>query len=191
MPANKNAMPGPSTPKRMAVELEAKLAAMEEEEAAKVKRRQEREEKKRELAQLAEAKKAEEAIAAVAEAAWKAAASAKKAGKWKAEGPAEDEGASKRKKAQEEGNEDMDEVAWVACRKCAFFLIFFIAFPLTISVDAITNKSSACGPWVCGAGPARSASKRSRNAMHRGARWWQKTAGFPHSVRWVWHCWRG
>ena len=52
----------------------------------------------------------------------------------------EDEGASKKKKTQEEEDEDMDEVARVACRKCAFFLIFFIAFSLMISIDAITNK---------------------------------------------------
>ena len=77
MPANKNATPGSSAPKQTAVDLEAELAAMEEEEAAEAKRRQDREEKKKELAQLAEAKKAEEAIAAAAEAAWKAAASAK------------------------------------------------------------------------------------------------------------------
>ena len=56
MPANKNAMPGPSAPKRTAAELKAELVAMEEEEAAEAKRRQEREEKKKELAQLAEAK---------------------------------------------------------------------------------------------------------------------------------------
>ena len=38
----------------------------------------------------------------------------------------EDEGASKKKKKKktwEEGNEDMDEVARVACHKCVFFLI--------------------------------------------------------------------
>ena len=121
MPANKNAMPGPSTTKQMAADLEAELAAMEAEEEAEAKRRQEHEEKKKELAQLTEAKKAEEAIAAAVEAARKAVASAKKVGKRQAEGPAEDEGASKRKKTQEEGDEDMDEVAWVACRKCAFF----------------------------------------------------------------------
>ena len=120
MPGNKNATPGPSAPKRTAAELEAELAAMEEEEAAEAKRRQEREEKKKELAQLAEAKKAEEAIAAAAEAARKAAASARKAEKRRAEGPAEDEGASKKTRTQEEGNEDMDEVARVACRKCVF-----------------------------------------------------------------------
>ena len=55
MPANKNATPGPSAPKRTAAELEAELPAMEEEEAAEAKRRQEWEEKKKELAQLAEA----------------------------------------------------------------------------------------------------------------------------------------
>ena len=109
MPANKNTTPGPSTTKQTAVDLEAELAAMEEEEAVEAKRRQEREEKKRKLAELAKAKKAEEAIAAAAEAAQKA-----------AEGPAEDEGASKRKKVQEEGDEDMDEVAQVVCCKCAF-----------------------------------------------------------------------
>ena len=113
---------------------------MEEEEAAKAKRRQEWEEKKKELAQLAEAKKAEEAITVEAEAARKAVASMKKAGKQRAGGPVEDEGASKRKKTQEEGDEDMDEVAWVACHKCAFFLISFIAISLMISIDAITNK---------------------------------------------------
>ena len=122
MPANKNATPGPSAPKQMAADLEAKLAAMEEEEAAEAKRRQEWEEKKKELAQLAEAKKAEEAIAAAAEVARKAMASAKKVGKRQAEGPAENEGASKKKKTQEE-EEDMDEVAWVVCCKCIFFLI--------------------------------------------------------------------
>ena len=120
MPANKNAMPGPSTTKQTAADLEAKLAAMEEEEAAEAKRRQEREEKKRKLAELAEAKTVEEAIAAVVEVAWKAAASAKKVGKRRVEGPAEDEGASKKTRTQEEGDEDMDEVAQVACRKCVF-----------------------------------------------------------------------
>ena len=45
MPANKNAMPGPSTTKQTAADLEAELAAMEEEEAVEAKRRQEREEK--------------------------------------------------------------------------------------------------------------------------------------------------
>ena len=120
MPANKNATPGPSTTKKTVVDLEAELAAMEEEEAAEAKRRQEREEKKRKLAELTEAKKAEEAIAAAAEAAQKAMASVKKAGKRQAEGPVEDEGASKRKKTQEQGNEDMDEVARMVCRKCAF-----------------------------------------------------------------------
>ena len=120
MPANKNATPGPSTAKQTAADLEAELAAMEAEEEAEAKRRQEREEKKKKLAELAEAKKAEEAIAAVAEAARKAAASAKKAGKRRAEGPAEDEGASKTTKTQAEGNEAMDEVARVACRKCVF-----------------------------------------------------------------------
>ena len=140
MPANKNATPGPSAPKQMAVDLEAKLMAMEEEEAAKAKRRQEWEKKKKKLAKLAEAKKVEEAIMAVVEAVWKAMASTKKAGKQQVEGPLEDEGASKRKKTQEDGEEDMDEVAWVAYCKCMSFLIFFIAFSLTISVDAITNK---------------------------------------------------
>ena len=57
MPANKNAMPGPSAPKQTAVDLEAKLAAMEEKEAAEAKRRQEQEEKKKKLAKLTEAKK--------------------------------------------------------------------------------------------------------------------------------------
>ena len=139
MPANKNAMPGPSTTKQTAVDLEAELAVMEEEEVAEVKRRQELEEKKRKVAELAEAKKAEEAITAVVEVAWKAAASVKKAGKRRAEGPVKDEGASKKKKTQEE-DKDMDEVAQVACHKCAFLLISFIAISLTISVDAITNK---------------------------------------------------
>ena len=35
------------------------------------------------------------------------------------EGPVEDEGASKWKKMQEKDEENMDEVAWVACHKCA------------------------------------------------------------------------
>ena len=48
-------------------------------------------------------------------------ASAKKVGKQRAEGPAEDEGASKKKKTQEEDDKDMDEVAWVACHKCISF----------------------------------------------------------------------
>ena len=77
---------------------------------------------------------------AAAEVAWKATASAKKAGKQRAEGPAEDEGASKRKKIQEDGEEDMDKVAWVACCKCASTLISLIAFSPTVSVDAITNR---------------------------------------------------
>ena len=47
MPANKNAMPGPSTTKQTAADLEAELAAMEAEEEAEAKRRQEREEKKK------------------------------------------------------------------------------------------------------------------------------------------------
>ena len=118
-------MPGPSAPKQMATDLEAKLAAMEEEEAAEAKRRQECEEKKRKLAKLAEAKKMEETIMAAAEVAQKAVGSAKKAGKWRAEGPGEDEGASKKTKMQEEGDEDMDEVAWVVCRKCIFFNILY------------------------------------------------------------------
>ena len=121
MSVNRNMTPGPSAPKQTAAELKAELAAMEEEEAAEAKRRQEREEKKKELAQLAEAKKAEEALVVAAEAARKAAASAKKVGKRRAEGPAEDKGASKKTKTQEEGDEDMDEVAWVACCKCIFF----------------------------------------------------------------------
>ena len=79
----------------------------------------------------------EEAI--VAEAAQKAAASAK-VGKRQAKGPTEDEGASKKKKMQEDGEEELDEVAWVACCKCTLILIFLIAFLLTVSVDAITNK---------------------------------------------------
>ena len=119
MPANKNTMRGPSTTKQTAADLEAELAAMEEEEAVEAKRRQEHEEKKRKLAKLAEAKKAEEATTAAVEVAWKAVASVKKVGKRRAEGPAEDEGASKWKNAQEEGDEDMDKVAQVACRKCA------------------------------------------------------------------------
>ena len=45
MPANKNMTPGPSTTKQTATDLEAELAAMEEEEAAEAKRRQECEEK--------------------------------------------------------------------------------------------------------------------------------------------------
>ena len=118
MPANKNAMPGPFTTKQMAMDLEAKLAAMEAKEAVEEKRKQEWEEKKKRLAELAEAKTAEKAVAEVV---WKAVASAKKVGKWQAEGPAEDKGASKRKKMQEEGEDDMDKVAWVACRKCIFF----------------------------------------------------------------------
>ena len=42
-------------------------------------------------------------------------------GKQQAEGPVEDEGASKKTKTQEEGDEDMDKVARVACRKCMSF----------------------------------------------------------------------
>ena len=76
----------------------------------------------------------------VAEVVQKATASMKKAGKQQAEGPAEDKGASKKKKMQEDGEEDMDEVAQVVCRKCVSVLIFFIAFSLMISIDAITNK---------------------------------------------------
>ena len=140
MPANKNTMPGPSATKQMAADLEAELATMEEEEAAEMKRKQEWEKKKKKLAKLAEAKKVEEAIVGTAEVAQKAMASQKKAGKWRAEGPAEDEGASKKKKMQEEEDEYMDEVARVACHKCVFLLIFFIAFSLTISIDAITNR---------------------------------------------------
>ena len=105
MPANKNAMPGPSATQQMAADLEAKLAAMEEEEGAEAKRKQEWEEKKK-LAELTEAKKAEEAVMAAVEAVQKAAASMKKAEKWRAEGPVEDEGASKKKKMQEDGEED-------------------------------------------------------------------------------------
>ena len=158
----------------------AELAVMEEEEAAEAKRRQECEEKKRKLAELTEAKKAEEAIAAVAEAARKAAASVKKAGKQQVEGPAEDEGASK-KKMQEEDEEDMDKVAWVACCKCIFFNILYCLF--TNDFRRCNNQQVKCvRPWVCGARPARSASKQSRNVMHCGARWWQKTVGFLHSV---------
>ena len=136
MPANKNTMPGPSAPKQTAADLEAELAAMEAKEAAEVKRKQEWEEKKKKLAELAEAKKAEEAVAAAVR---KAVASAKKVEKRRVEGPAEDEGSSKKKKTQEDGEEDMDEVAQVVCRKCVSY-IFFIASLLTISIDAITNK---------------------------------------------------
>ena len=132
-------MPGPSTTKQMAADLEAELVVMEAEEEAEAKRRQEREEKKKKLAELAEAKKAEEAIVAAVEVAQKAMASVKKAGKQRAVGPAEDEGDSKKKKTQKENDKDMDEVAQVACHKCIFFNISFIAFSLTISVDAITN----------------------------------------------------
>ena len=86
MPANKNMIPGPSTTKQMATDLEAKLAAMEAEEEAEAKRRQEHKEKKKKLAELAEAKKAEEAVVVAVEAARKAVASAKKAGKRRVEG---------------------------------------------------------------------------------------------------------
>ena len=121
MPANKNAMPGPSTTKQTAVDLEAELAVMETSEAAEEKRKQEWEEKKKRLAELTKAKKAEEAVAAEVEVGQKAVASMKKVGKQQAEGPVEDKGASKRKKMQEDGEDNMDEVAWVVCCKCIFF----------------------------------------------------------------------
>ena len=121
MPADKNMMPGPSAPKQTAVDLEAKLTVMEEEKKAEAKRKQEHKEKKKRLAELAAAKKVKEAITAVVEAARKAAASMKKARKWGAEGPVEDEGPSKKKKTQEEGKNDMDKVAWVVCHKCISF----------------------------------------------------------------------
>ena len=41
MPANKNATPGPSTTKQMAMDLKAELVAMEAEKAAEEKRKQE------------------------------------------------------------------------------------------------------------------------------------------------------
>ena len=142
-------MPGPFAPKQTAVDLKAELAVMEEEEAAEAQRKQEHEEKKKRLAELAEAKKAEEAIAAVAEAAWKAMASVKKAGKRRAEGPAEDKGASKKKKMQEDGEEDMDEVAQVACCKCVSFNLLYCLF--TNDFHRCNNQQVECvraaGVW--------------------------------------------
>ena len=123
------------------MELEAELAVMEEEEAAKAKRRQEWEKKKKELAQLAEAKKVEEAITVAGEVAQKATASTKKAGKWRAEGPVEDEGASKKK--TQEGNEDMDEVAQVVCHKCAFFFNLLYCC-LTNDIRRCNNQQVEC-----------------------------------------------
>ena len=99
-------------------------------------------EEKQKLAELTEAKKVEEAVAAVAEVAWKATASTKKAGKWWAEGPAEDEGTSKRKKMQEDGEKDMDKVAQVACCKCASILIFYCSF--TNNFHRCINQQVEC-----------------------------------------------
>ena len=86
---------------------------------------------------------------AAVEAAWKAAASAKKAGKRRAEGPAEEEGASKKTKTQEEGDEDMDKVAWVACHKCVFFNILYCLF--TNDFRRCNNQQVECvraaGVW--------------------------------------------
>ena len=50
------------------------------------------------------------------------------------------------------------------------FNISFIAFSLMISVDAITNKLSACGLRVHRARPAGSASGPNKNATHHGGR---------------------
>ena len=60
----------------------------------------------------------------------------------------------------------------------AFLLIFFIAFSLMVSIDAITNKLSVCRPWVHGARPAGSASKQSRNAMLCGGEVTAENSGF-------------
>ena len=56
----------PSTSTKTVANLEAELAAMEEEEAAEAHCKQEHKEKKKKLAELAEARKAEEAAAAAA-----------------------------------------------------------------------------------------------------------------------------
>ena len=105
----------PSTLSKTAADLEAELAAMEEEEAAETRHKQEREEKKKKLAELAEARKAEEAaaVAAAAEAARKA---AKKAAKRRADMQGPDE-ANKKQKSTDEFD-GAEELAWEGCRRC-------------------------------------------------------------------------
>ena len=103
----------PSTSSKTAADLEAELAAMEEEEAAEARRKQEREEKKKKLAELAEARKAEEAAAAAAEAARKA---AKKTAKRRADTQGPDEANKKQKSTDEfDGAEGL---AQEGCRRC-------------------------------------------------------------------------
>ena len=103
----------PSTSSKTAADLEAELAAMEEEEAAEARRKQEREEKKKKLAELGEARKAEEAAAAAAEAARKA---AKKAAKRRADTQGPDE-ANKKQKSTDEFD-GAEELAREGCRRC-------------------------------------------------------------------------
>ena len=53
-------------------------------------------------------------------------ASMKKVGKWRAEGPVEDKGASKKKKMQEEGDEDMTRWhGWCAASAFSFNLLYY------------------------------------------------------------------
>ena len=104
----------PSTLSKTAADLEAELAAMEEEEAAEARRKQEREEKKKKLAELAEARKAEEAAAAAAaEAARKA---AKKTAKRQADTQGPDEVNKKQKSTDE--FDGAEELAQEGCRRC-------------------------------------------------------------------------
>ena len=130
MPVTSSAIPGPSKSKKMVAELEAELAAMEEEEAAETTRKQACKEKKKWLTELAEAKKVEEAVAAAAaEMAQKATLAAKKAGKWQAEelaGKDEGDEACKRKRTDEDEAEG-EELARVACCRCVIY--FYPHFP--------------------------------------------------------------
>ena len=104
----------PSTLTKTAADLEAELAAMEEEDVAEACHKQEHEEKKKKLAELAEARKAEEAAAAaVAEVAWKA---AKKAVKWRVEMQGPDKANTKQKLIEE--FDGAEEFAWEGCCRC-------------------------------------------------------------------------
>ena len=106
----------PSTSSKTAADLEAELAAMEEEEVAEARRKQEREEKKKKLAELAEARKAEEAAAAAAAAVEAARKAAKKAAKRRADTQGPDE-ANKKQKSMDKFDR-AEELAWEGCCRC-------------------------------------------------------------------------
>ena len=105
----------PSTSSKTAADLEAELAAMEEEEVAEAHRKQEREEKKKKLAELAEARKAEEAAAAAA-----AAEAARKAAKKTAKRRADTQGPDEANKKQKSSDEfdGAEELAQEGCHRC-------------------------------------------------------------------------